>query len=136
MTGSVAHRQTARGGMIATGLAIAGIGGAGFAAAVLAVLFTVVSSSGGCGASGAAGGVGGVGGGGIVLGPPGTGERVGATEYGGPGDPSSGITGARGDNLLAHPDTYAELGGLSWQTATTMGGLPKASGKAPSPTTA
>ena len=124
MTGSVAHRQTARGGMIATGLAIAGIGGAGFAAAVLAVLFTVVSSSGGCGASGAAGGVGGVGGGGIVLGPPGTGERVGATEYGGPGDPSSGITGARGDNLLAHPDTYAELGGLSWQTATTMGGLP------------
>jgi cell wall-associated NlpC family hydrolase len=124
MTGSVAHRQTARGGMIATGLAIAGIGGAGFAAAVLAVLFTVVSSSGGCGASGAAGGVGGVGGGGIVLGPPGTGERVGATEYGGPGDPSSGITGARGDNLVAHPDTYAELGGLSWQTATAMGGLP------------
>jgi hypothetical protein len=60
----------------------------------------------------------------IVLGPPGTGEQLGATEYGGPGDPSSGVTGARGDNLLAHPDTYAELGGLTWQTATAMGGLP------------
>ncbi len=60
----------------------------------------------------------------IVLGPPGTGQRVGATEYGGPGDPGSGITGARGDDLLQHPDTYAELGGLTWQTATAMGGLP------------
>ncbi len=60
----------------------------------------------------------------IVLGPPGTGQLVGATEYGGPGDPSSGITGARGDNLLQHPDSYAELGGLTWQTATAMGGLP------------
>ncbi len=60
----------------------------------------------------------------IVLGPPGSGQLVGATEYGGPGDPSSGIYGARGDNLLQHPDSYAELGGLTWQTATTMGGLP------------
>ena len=49
---------------------------------------------------------------------------VGATEYGGPGDPSSGTVGARGDNLLEHPDTYAELGGLTWQTATRLGGLP------------
>jgi hypothetical protein len=60
----------------------------------------------------------------IVLGPPGTGQTVGASEYGGPGDPSSGDMGARGDNLLAHPDSYAELGGLTWQTATAMGGLP------------
>jgi hypothetical protein len=60
----------------------------------------------------------------IVLGPPGTGQLAGATEYGGPGDPSSGITGARGDNLLQHPDSYAELGGLTWQTASAMGGLP------------
>ncbi len=60
----------------------------------------------------------------IVLGPAGTGQAVGATEYGGPGDPSSTSTGARGDSLLAHPDTYAELGGLTWQTATSMGGLP------------
>ncbi len=59
----------------------------------------------------------------IVLGPPGSGQTVGATEYGGPGDPSSGIYGARGDNLLQHPDTYAELGGLTWDTATAMGGL-------------
>jgi hypothetical protein len=48
---------------------------------------------------------------------------VGASEYGGSGDPSSGISGARGDNLLQHPDTYAELGGLTWQSATAMGGL-------------
>lgn len=60
----------------------------------------------------------------IVLGPPGSGTAVGATEYGGPGDPRSGATGARGDNLLQHPDTYAELGGLTWQTAAAMGGLP------------
>ncbi len=59
----------------------------------------------------------------IVLGPPGTGQMVGASEYGGPGDPSSGTVGARGDDLLQHPDSYAELGGLTWQTATAMGGL-------------
>jgi hypothetical protein len=60
----------------------------------------------------------------IVLGPPGTGQLVGATEYGGPGDHGTGSVGARGDSLLAHPDSYAELGGLTWQTATRMGGLP------------
>jgi cell wall-associated NlpC family hydrolase len=49
---------------------------------------------------------------------------VGATEYGGPGDPSSGTVGASGANLLDHPDSYAELGGYSFQTATAMGGLP------------
>ncbi len=63
-------------------------------------------------------------GGGIVFGPPGTGQLVGATEYGGPGDPSSGIFGSSGANLLALPDSYAELGGTSFQTATAMGGLP------------
>jgi hypothetical protein len=56
--------------------------------------------------------------------PAGGGATVGATEYGGPGDPSSGTTGARGDDLLLHPDSYAELGGTTWQTATAMGGLP------------
>ncbi len=60
----------------------------------------------------------------IVLGPPGTGARVGATEYGGPGDRSSGDVGASGANLLLHPDSYAELGGYTFQTATAMGGLP------------
>jgi hypothetical protein len=59
----------------------------------------------------------------ITLGPPGSGQRVGATEYGGPGDPSSGTVGASGINLPAHPDSYAELGGTTFQTATAMGGL-------------
>ncbi len=51
------------------------------------------------------------------------GTVVGATEYGGPGDPSSGTVGASGVNLDADPDSYAELGGTSFQTATAMGGL-------------
>ncbi|HET8976516.1 MAG TPA: hypothetical protein VFN87_00060 [Solirubrobacteraceae bacterium] len=51
-------------------------------------------------------------------------DRVGATEYGGPGDPSSGAVGASGISLLAHPDSYAELGGSTFQTASAMGGLP------------
>jgi hypothetical protein len=62
-------------------------------------------------------------GGGVVLGPPGTGQLVGATEYGGPGDPSSGTVGSSGVNLVQHPDSYAELGGYTFQTATAMGGL-------------
>ena len=37
------------------------------------------------------------------LGPAGVRQLVGATEYGGPGDPQVGLTGARGDNLLAAP---------------------------------
>ena len=53
-----------------------------------------------------------------------SGPAVGATEYGGPGDPGSGTVGASGVSLLAHPDSYAELGGISFQTATAMGGLP------------
>jgi cell wall-associated NlpC family hydrolase len=60
----------------------------------------------------------------IALGPPGTGQLVGATEYGGPGDPSSGTIGSSGANLLEFPDSYAELGGYTFQTATAMGGLP------------
>ena len=60
----------------------------------------------------------------IALGAPGGGQRVGATEYGGPGDPGSGTVGASGTSLLAHPDSYAELGGITFQTATAMGGLP------------
>ncbi len=51
-------------------------------------------------------------------------ETVGATEYGGPGDPSSGTVGASGASLLAQPDSYAELGGTSFATATALGGLP------------
>ena len=58
------------------------------------------------------------------LGATGVGQPVGATEYGGPGDPSSGTVGASGTSLLAHPDSYAELGGVTFQTASAMGGLP------------
>ena len=42
-----------------------------------------------------------------------------ASDYGGPSDPTSGVTGYRGDNLTQHPDTYAEL-----KMGTALGGLP------------
>ncbi len=51
-------------------------------------------------------------------------QTVGATEYGGPGDPSSGTVGASGVNLLRQPASFAELGGTSFATATALGGLP------------
>lgn len=60
----------------------------------------------------------------IVLRSGAAGQPVGATEYGGPGDPSSGTVGASGINLLVHPDSYAELGGTTFATASAMGGLP------------
>jgi hypothetical protein len=107
-------------GALITGGLIVGIAGAGLCAALLAVLISVVGRRSGCGNGvAAAPGVAS-----IALGPPGSGVVVGATEFGGSGDPSSGIKGALGDNLLEHPDSYAELGGLTWQTATAMGGLP------------
>ena len=109
--------------------AVAAFFAAGLGAAVLALLTSVFggvgdqcgSPAGGTPASAtqAAGP-----GGGIVLSPPGTGQLVGATEYGGPGDPSSGVFGSSGANLLDFPDSYAELGGTTFQTATAMGGLP------------
>jgi hypothetical protein len=88
---------------------------AALALALLASLIGAISpiENGGCGSAPA-----------VTLGPPGTGQLVGATEYGGPGDPSSGVVGASGSNLLSHPDSYAELGGESFQTATAIGGLP------------
>jgi hypothetical protein len=99
---------------------LSGICAAGLGAALLALLISLMPTADACSSAGSTGrGAGDS----IALGPPGSGQLVGATEYGGPGDPSSGVTGARGDNLLAHPDTYAELGGLTWQTATAMGGL-------------
>jgi cell wall-associated NlpC family hydrolase len=96
-----------------TGFALTALG-----AALLALLITVFSGGNDCG-SPTTSPVGG-----IVLGPPGSGQSVGATEYGGPGDPSSGTVGASGVDLLEHPDSYAELGGYTFQTATAMGGLP------------
>ena len=55
--------------------------------------------------------------------PCGRSETVGATEYGGPGDPASGTVGASGVNLEAQPDSFAELGGSTVATATALGGL-------------
>jgi hypothetical protein len=55
---------------------------------------------------------------------PGSGARVAATLYGGPGDSVSGSVGSSGVNLYQHPDSYAELGGTTFQTATALGGLP------------
>ncbi len=97
-------------------LVIGGMGlGACMALPILTLLLTA-SSSQGCSlpSQGAS----------VVLGPPGAGQLVGATEYGGPGDPTSGTVGASGMNLLEHPDSYAELGGYTFQTATDLGGLP------------
>jgi hypothetical protein len=93
-----------------------GVGAVGFCTAVLALLISSLTAINGCGPA--------PGSGTITLGPPGSGQLVGATEYGGPGDPSSGTVGASGVNLLQHPDSYAELGGTTFQTATAMGGLP------------
>jgi hypothetical protein len=104
---------------IAAGLT--GLLAASLAGAILAVLLTAGTPGSQCGP--AATGTGGAAAS-IVLGPPGTGQRVGASEYGGPGDPSSGTVGAAGISLLVHPDSYAELGGSTFQSATAMGGLP------------
>ncbi len=102
---------------------VAAIGLAGLGAGLLALLSSVFGQGDECGAPAGSAPAAGPGGG-IVLGPPGTGQLVGATEYGGPGDPSSGVVGSSGANLLEFPDSYAELGGYSFQTATAMGGLP------------
>ena len=51
-------------------------------------------------------------------------QTVGATEYGGPGDPTSGSVAASGVNLATQPDSFAELGGTTPATATALGGLP------------
>ncbi len=110
--GSSGRRQAALAAALLGGICTAGIG-----TALLTVLLGVLAGGQDCSAPGAAAGSG------ITLLPGGGGQVIGATEYGGPGDPSSGITGARGDNLLTHPDSYAELGGLTWPTADAMGGL-------------
>jgi len=112
------------------GLMIAVLAGGGLvcaAAAGVGVIAALVVAAMGSGAPGQCGAMAGAGGGPgpgpIVLGPPGTGAVVGATEYGGPGDRTSGTVGASGAPLLAHPDSYAELGGTTFATATAMGGL-------------
>jgi len=112
---TASHRVSSRGALAILGF-LAAILAAGIGAVILALLLTLSSPAPGCSSSPVAGS--------ITLGPPGAGQSVGATEYGGPGDLSSGSVGASGANLLTHPDSYAELGGLTFQTATAMGGLP------------
>ena len=114
-------RRRTRGGLAPAG-AIAAVMSAGLAVAVLALVTSVFTVGGNPCSGGSSGTTGEATG--IVLGPLGTGQLVGATEYGGPGDPSSGVVGSSGANLLQLPDSYAELGGETFQTATTMGGLP------------
>jgi hypothetical protein len=109
------HRPRNRAAFLMLGLLAATVV-AGLGAALLALLISVLTEGNPCASPAASGEV--------VLGPPGSGQLVGATEYGGSGDPSSGTVGASGANLLVHPDSYAELGGYSFQTATAMGGLP------------
>ena len=100
---------------------------AGLGAGLLALLTSVFGGGGECGTpAGASANAGNptATATGIALAAPGTGQLVGATEYGGPGDPSSGVIGSSGENLLEQPDSYAELGGDTFETATAMGGLP------------
>jgi hypothetical protein len=55
------------------------------------------------------------------------GRVVTASTFGGPGDPGTGSTGYRGDNLNQHPDSFAELnmgtalGNLPYMTPVTVG---------------
>jgi hypothetical protein len=93
---------------------VAGLTAAALGAVALMVLLGTVGGAEPCGAAPGA----------FSLVPATGGTLVGATEYGGPGDPSSGTVGASGASLLDHPDSYAELGGDTFQTATAMGGLP------------
>jgi hypothetical protein len=102
-----------RSGAIAVAGAVAATVAAGLGAALLSLLISVLTQGSECATPSS-----------IALGPAGTGQLVGATEYGGAGDPSSGTVGSSGANLLADPDSYAELGGYTFQTATAMGGLP------------
>jgi cell wall-associated NlpC family hydrolase len=98
--------------------------GALLSLALFAALFTALSHDGTANCSQAQAAAGGGQAGGEVRLSTRSASVVGATEYGGPGDPSSGTVGASGVNLDADPDSFAELGGTSFQTATAMGGLP------------
>ncbi|MGH2867014.1 MAG: hypothetical protein ACRDNK_05520, partial [Solirubrobacteraceae bacterium] len=121
LSGHARPSGSAHTGVVRPVILIAGLTGVGLAAslgiAFIAALLAASQSASGCPPAATASA------GQIALGPPGSGATVGATEYGGPGDPSSGTVGASGASLLAHPDSYAELGGTSFQTATAMGGL-------------
>lgn len=115
---TVSSRRRRHRPLIALGTTVGALLAVGMGLVLFVTVIVLPSSSGWlCGGqpSGSAGS--------IRLGPPRTGQRVGASEYGGPGDPSSGTVGASGQSLIAHPDSYAELGGCTFQTAEAMGGL-------------
>jgi hypothetical protein len=114
----MSRQRTSWAGALWTALIVAGVAAAGIGAAVLALLISVFTQSSPCGSPAPAAGEP------VVGGPAGGGRLVGATEFGGPGDPRTGTVGAIGVSLLDHPDSYAELGGYTVQTATAMGGLP------------
>ena len=112
----LAGRTTPRSSPAFLVCAFAAVCAAGFLAALLVVLLSVVTTGDQCGSA--------AGPGPVAIGPPGSGQLVGATEYGGPGDRSSGTVGASGVSLIAYPDSYAELGGYTFQSADALGGLP------------
>jgi len=115
MSASSSNRRPGPGpGPVVVAGVIAGAVLAGLGAAVLSMVISVFTQGSGCGTPDA-----------VTLGPAGGGgQLVGASEYGGAGDPTSATVGASGANLLEHPDSYAELGGNTFQTATAIGGLP------------
>lgn len=106
-------------GRLAGGVLV-GVTLAGLCAALAAVLLLGAGSGSSCALATATGVAGSAA---IAIAATGGGPAVGATEYGGPGDPSSGTVGAAGVDLARHPDSYAELGGSTFATATAMGGL-------------
>lgn len=108
-------RRSQKGAIVAA-LVLGGAVTGALGAALLALVFSVFSGGNQCSSGSSAAS--------ISLGPPGAGQLVGATEYGGPGDPTSGVVGSSGANLMENPDSYAELGGTTFETATAMGGLP------------
>ncbi len=112
MSAPSSNRRPRTGAVVVAGV-IAGTVVAGLGAAVLSMVVSVFTQGSDCSRPDA-----------ITLAPSGTGQLVGATEYGGAGDPTSGTVGSSGANLIEHPDSYAELGGYTFQTATAMGGLP------------
>ena len=111
------RRTSSRSGALLVVSGFTAVLSAGLGLMVVALLITPPAPGSSCPAGSGAAGL-------IVLAAAGGGDRVGATEYGGPDDPSSGSVGASGASLVQNPDSYAELGGDTFQTATALGGLP------------
>ncbi len=112
--GVVSHRSSSAAPLV-IGLGGAGVVCAGLGLVLAAIVLDPPPPAGACVTGGAPA---------MVLSTAAGGMSVGATEYGGPGDPASGTVGSSGQSLEAHPDSYAELGGTTFATATTLGGLP------------